>query len=279
MRITRSSWLVLACLLAGCNTTPPSLAPNVVESTNPSTEADPNAEVPDAVMTQLAATGINAGVLLGPLMKQYADVANAYFTARSQYGKGSYRLFDFGGWTFQNGWYHQSIDNGASTLQTQFTDANGTPPTWDVTLASNYDPDLHPTFPSDLTQVRFQVDKQLPSNGRMAITMFATLGKDAGSSMDASGSGSITLPAPLGQAQFEGLSATFKPGNDVDGGQIVLKSLVNASTLQFSGTFVKTGLSGQAQLIKNGHAAGNVVFDAASGKWQIVNSKGTFPVQ
>lgn len=281
MRISCLPGLSLACLLlVACTPSVPALVQEDPPTGIARSDTDYAAEEPDDMLRQLASAGINAGVLMGPMLKQFALVASAYYDERDKHPQkpATYMLFDVGDWTFENGWYMQRTDNGDSVLRAQFLDATGTPPVWDLTLDTNYDPDLHPDFPTNLTQMRLEVDKKLPGDGRMAITMFGPLGADRNTEIDAYGSGSVTLPPPLGQAEFEALNASFKPGQDVDQGQIGIKSLAGAATLQFSGQFVKTGLAGSAKLIKNGHAAGNVTYDAASGKWQIVNSKGNFPL-
>jgi hypothetical protein len=265
------------CLLAvGCT---PTVAPLIdVVSTGTSTQADVGAETPDDALRQLATTGINVGVLLGPLIKQYAGLASAFYAARSTYSKAAYGVLDIPGWEFQNGWYVQHDDATSRTLRAQFEDTGGRPVTWDVTLPSNYDPDLHAAFPAELTQIRLEVDLKLPGTGRIALSMFAPMNADSSASIEAFGSGSATLAVPLGQASFEALNASFRPGSDVDRGQIGLKSLAGAATLQFSGQFVKTGLASAAKLVKNGHAAGTVDYDATSGHWQITNAKGAFPL-
>ena len=112
----------------------------------------------------------------------------------------------------------------------------------------------------------------------MALTLFAPLEVDRHLPLGAFGSGTSTLPAPLGGASFEALTATFTAGSEVDHGLIGLKALVpDEGTLQFSGTFVKSGLDTTGKLLKNGKAVGDVVL--ANGQWQIKNGAGSFPLQ
>jgi hypothetical protein len=248
----------------------------VVTSTGPSTELDANTQPPSDALKELASTGINAGVLLGPLIKSMSDLTAAYYDAKAAH-PAAYTLLEIPNWEYKNGWYAQRDEDGSRALRGQFTDANGTPVTWDVTRNENYDPDLHAGFPQELRQIRFEVDRTLPGGGRVALTLFAPLAPDRHTPLDAFGSGTSTVPAPLGGASFEALTATFTAGGEVDHGLIGLKALVpDEGTLQFSGSFVKTGLDQTAKLLKNGKAVGDVVL--ANGHWQIVNGKGTYPL-
>jgi hypothetical protein len=267
--------LVACLLLTACGPSAPPL--NVVNTTGTNTEADANAQPPSDALRQLATSGINAAVLLGPLLKDMSGLAAAFFDAKAAH-PAAYGVLEIPNWEFKNGWYVQRDEDGSRTLNGQFTDAGGTPVTWDVTRAENYDPELHAGFPAELQQVRFQVDRTLPGGGRLALTLFAPLSQDRHTPIEAYGSGSATVPAPLGTVSFESLNATFTAGAEVDHGVIGLKTLVSEEgTLQFSGSFVKAGLEKTAKLLKNGKAVGDVVL--ADGHWQIVNGKGTFPLQ
>jgi hypothetical protein len=276
MRDLRLEILMVACLLgAGCGPAPAPL--NIIDSTGTNTEIDPGQDTPDDTLRQLAGAGINAAVLLGPLVKDLGGLAAAFYDARDQH-PAAYRLQEIAGWEFRNGWYNQRDEAGERVLRAQFVDGGGTPPAWDVTRKENYDPELHPGFPGELSQIRFEVDRTLPGGGRMALTVFAELKADRRAVLSAAGSGSLSVPAPLGTASFEALNATFTAGGEVERGLIGLKSPVTGiGTLQFTGEFQRGGLSVGAKLMKNGKAAGEV--QLADGRWQIKNSKGSFPLQ
>jgi hypothetical protein len=269
--------LAAITLLPGCNNTP-NLVP-VVTTGTPAPSPPPFTEAPDDAAKQLATTGANTAVLLGPELQKCASLVSGYYDALSKHPMTLYRVMEsgVGDWDYQSGWYMRNDNTTDSSIRAHFEDESGVPIDWDVTLDANYTPDLHPGFPSGLARVRFDYDQKLPNGGRIALTFFTALPGTRPDKLNISGSGVASVPAPLGQAAFEALDAVLPINGAVESGDIGLRSISSAETLQFVGQFNGSGLSGTAKLLRNTEQIGNVSFE--NNQWLVRNAGGTYPLQ
>lgn len=274
--MTRSLALVLSALalLAGCQAEQPATVPvNVVGSPVPLPGAD---VVPDDTTKQLATVGLQAAEAIGAAVGQVAQLTGAYYDAKAQYTR--YRVMSGpDGWEFRHGWYWRTDNSESRTLRAQFEDAGGVGALFDVTFDVNYGPDMHPGFPTELTQLRVECTQALPGNGQLAITLLAPLPASKLDTVSATGSGSVSAPSPVGSVGLEGLSAAFVPNNPAQSGVLVLKSLASSATYQFSGQYDAKGLSGTAKLIRNGTEVGEA--GSYDGQWQVRNKTGNYPLK
>jgi hypothetical protein len=276
--VSRSLWLLpvaalaalTACQAAPTTTTAPV---NVVGSPAP---VIGDTVPPDTISTIIAATGANTAVLLGPAIKQLSGLTSAYYDARYKYSR--YRVLSGPeGWEFRHGWYWRTDNSEGRTLRAQFQDAGGVGQAYDVTFDVNYGPEMHPGFPSDLTAMRTELSLTLPSGAQLAVTFLGTLPASRTEQLNLSGAGAATAGAPAGSVAIEALSAGFVPGGDPVGGPLVLKSLADNATYQFSGQYNALGLDGTAKLYRNQALIGEVgYFD---NQWQLRNQSGSYPLQ
>jgi hypothetical protein len=274
VRLSKLS-LVLALLvgaLPACQATPATVVPvDAVGVPTPTTPGGP----PDEATRQLAITGANTAVLLGPAVRELAQLTGAFYQAKDRYTR--YRVMSGPeGWDYRNGWYWRTDSAEGRSLRARFEDESGVGAAFDVTFDVNYGPEMHPSFPRALTQLRAELDQPLPSGGKLSVTLLAVLPGDRSARVEAYGSGAAVLPLPLGQVGLEALNASFMPGGTVERGDLVLKSLTGGATRQFSGRYHNGGLDGGAQVRVNAELVGEVGF--FDGQWQLRNTSGNHPL-
>ena len=181
------------------------------------------------------------------------------------------------GWEFRHGWYWRVDNTAKRTMRAHFEDATGAGAPFDVTFDVNYGPETHPGFPGGLSQLRAELAEDLPAGGKVSISLLAALPGDRSERIQAFGSGSASLPLPLGQAGFEALNASFVPeGAVVEPGDLVLKSLTGGTTRQFSGRYNAQGLEGHAQVLYNAQPLGTLA--QVDGQWRLRNTSGEHPL-
>lgn len=263
--------LALAAL-AACQQAPPLVPVVAVGSAAPILGTN---QAPDAPTLQLAAAGAHTATALGPAVAQLAQLAGAFYESRTKYTR--YRVMSGPeGWDFRHGWYWRADGTPDHMLRARFEDLAGIPPAFDVTFDVNYGPDMHPGFPDHLGRLRAELDHQLPSGGKVSLTLVATLPPNRTERVMATGSGAIAAPAPLTQVGLEALNATFTPFGAAEPGDLVLKSLSQGVTLQLSGRYNAEGLEGTAQVLHNATLIGEVgKFD---GTWRFRNQSGSYPL-
>lgn len=275
--------LLLPCLfgvgLYACQgSLPPDTAAVVAVGTAAPT-AIPFKDEPDDAAKQLAVVGVDAAVLLGPLIQKCQPLIAGYYDALGRHPQ-AYHVLDSGvaGWNYQSGgWYLRDDNTPDANVMGRFEDASGTPTSWDVASDASYSPDLHAGFPSNIARVRFVADEKLPTGGEMTVTLFAGLPGARPQSIDAFGSGAVNASLPLGTTGFEALNATFPVTGDVQRGDIGLRSKAEAETLQFEGHFDQHGLVDGATVLRNSEAIATV--NLVSGSWQLENAGGHYPLQ
>ncbi|MFN3431480.1 MAG: hypothetical protein ACK46X_16200 [Candidatus Sericytochromatia bacterium] len=258
--------------LAACQQAPPLVPVVAVGSAAPIVGTN---QAPDAPTLQLAAAGAHTALALGPAVAQLAQLAGAFYESRTKHTR--YRVMSGPeGWDFRHGWYARTDSTPDHALRARFEDPTGAPPAFDVTFDVNYGPDMHPGFPANLARMRAELDHQLPSGGKVSLTLVGNLPPNRTERVMATGSGAIAAPAPLTQVGLEALNATFTPFGAAERGDLVLKSLSGGVTLQLSGHYNAEGLEGTAQVLHNATAIGEVGrFD---GKWQFRNLSGMYPL-
>lgn len=261
-----------AASLAACQATPATVIPiDAVGSPAPPTAGGP----PDEATRQLAITGANTAVLLGPAVRELAELTGEFYSAKDRYTR--YRVMSGPeGWDYRSGWYWRTEPTQGRSLRARFEDTSGLGQAFDVTFDVNYGPEMHPTFPRELTQLRAELDQPLPSGGKLSVTLLAALPGDRTARVEAYGSGAAVLPLPLGQVGLEALNASFMPGGTVERGDLVLKSLTGGATRQFSGRYHNGGLDGTAQVRVNAEPVGEVGF--LDGQWKLRNTSGSYPL-
>lgn len=258
--------------LPACQATPATQVPvDAVGSPAPVTPGGP----PDEATRQLAITGANTAVLLGPAVRELAQLTGEFYRAKDRYTR--YRVMSGPeGWDFRSGWYWRAEPTEGRSLRARFEDASGVGAPFDITFDVNYGPEMHPSFPRELTQLRAELDQPLPSGGKLSVTLLAVLPGDRTARVEAYGSGAAVLPLPLGQVGLEALNASFMPGGALERGDLVLKSLTGGATRQFSGRYHSGGLDGSAQVRVNAELVGEVGF--FDGQWQLRNTSGSHPL-
>lgn len=264
-RVFKTAGMAVLNFAPGCQTLPAPPTSPIPVTANALPTAPLTVEGDTA--SHLARSGINLSLSTILAFQDVSALLRRLEGLKATFPARAFGLLQSPEWSFLDGWYTMQNPDDSRTIRVRPQSSQGATVPWDLTLESNYAPDMHGSFPGSLNQVFLELEHwQATLAERSVVRLWAgRLGWAESTPTEFVGSGSITRHAPPASISIESLNLSVWRDGRLDHGVVVLRHLAAFSTWQFQATLGQAGVEGPAEILVNGTRTDTVAYE--NGQW------------